>query len=850
MHPPLSWSAICMALLLLGTGAIRAQGAAPPAQEQNNVTQKEPLFSRHVVPLLSRLGCNAGNCHGAVQGQNGFRLTLFGAAPALDHDRLLRDQLGRRINLAEPEKSLVLLKASGRTPHEGGTRAAPGSPEYAVLRNWIAGGARLDRLQASEVKSLTVTPAAHTAKAGENYALRVQATFADGSSEDVTALCTFESADKNVAEVDSTGRVTVAGIGDAPLIVRYRSQPVMASVLAPAQTPGAFPAVAANNFIDGHVLDKLRRLNIHPSEVCDDATFLRRACLDTTGELPTPDEVRAFLADKNPNKRAKKIDELLDRPGYAALWATRFSDLLKVSGYNGNYALSEPVESRRVYEWLRARFKENTPYDQLVERILTATSREGRSQEEWLQEVMALAEENARRTPDLDVYAHRKTLDLYWQREGATGVKGTLQVAHAFLGLRLECAQCHRHPHDIWQQDDLLSFANFFMAVKGAGYPDAKALPPQFAEMMKKGPNDAKQLREQAKKLTDKLKDKGLPAEEADKLKVEAASLEMKARTMENGPKRFGTEVFTSDRTTPASVSSPLGTQKSEQHRLLGAAQSSRPAKGEDPRQMVVDWLKQADNPYFARAIANRIWAHYFGRGIVDPADQLSPLNPPSHPELLAALADGFVKSKYDLKWLHRAVLNSRTYQLSCQPNDTNKSDRRNYAYFYFRRLPAEVLVDAINHATGGSEQYPAELCLPANARAIEVAGVTGMGNERASMAFAFQVFGRPLRNPSIQCDCERDTGATMVQTLYLANHPAVREKINKPEGRLAQIVKGHADDGRRIEELYLWTLSRPPTRAEAQTCLEYIKDSPSPQKGLEDVLWSLLNTRAFILNH
>jgi Protein of unknown function (DUF1553)/Protein of unknown function (DUF1549)/Bacterial Ig-like domain (group 2) len=810
-----------------------------------------PRFSRHIVPLFSRLGCNAGLCHGAVKGQNGFRLSLFGVDPEQDRQTLIAEYGGRRLNLFRPDDSLLLLKATGRVPHQGGKRTAVGSREYELLRTWIARGAPLDRLEESRVTRLRVSPERQTVRPGERSSLQVEAAFADGSRENVTSLCTFAALDTEVASVDGSGQVTAVGTGDTALVVRYGAEPVVAHIVVPRAGKTPFPDVKPNNFIDEQILAKLRRLNVPPSGLCDDATFLRRACLDVTGALPEPDEVRTFLADRSPNKREKKIDELLLRPGHAALWATWFCDLLKVSGFNGNYAFVEAAEDRRFYEWMRARLLENLPYDQLAERILTATSREGRPQQEWFAEVMALAEENARRSPDLKVYARRKTLDLYWQREGATGVKGTLQVAHAFLGLRLECAQCHRHPHDVWKQDDLLSFANFFMRVQGARYPDSKRLPPKIAEQFKKAPAESKKLNADAKKLLDQIKKKKLSGDEAEKLRSEALALQMKARATADGPRRFGTEVHhMTDRTSYASVSSPLGNQRSETFRLLGDAKPVKVAKETDPRPLVAAWLRRPDNPFFARAIVNRVWAHYLGRGLVDPPDHLSPLNPPSHPELLDELAKQFIAQRYDLRWLHRTILGSRTYQQGCRPTPANRADRRNYAYFYLRRLPAEVLVDAVNHATGGHETYPEKLYLPEGARAIEVAGVTRAENETASLAFAFQIFGRPLRNAQVQCDCDRDGGNTIVQALYLANHPRVREKIAAPEGRVAQILKGTAGDSRRVEELFLWAVSRPPTGEELQTCLKYLKDSPSAQKGLEDILWGLLNTREFILNH
>jgi hypothetical protein len=807
-----------------------------------------PLFSRHVVPLFSRLGCNAGICHGAVKGQNGFRLSLFGANPALDHDRLLREFSNRRLNLHDPDESLLLLKATGQVTHQGGKRMDRGGPDYRIVRDWIAAGAQLDTLEKSRVERLTIAPLQATLRRGERCSLRVTASFADGSSEDVTALCSFEAVNKELARIDRSGQVEVLGVGDTALVARYRSEPVVALVVAPREGADPFPDVAPVNFIDKHVLDKLRRLNIHPAGPCDDATFLRRVSLDVTGALPAPEEVRAFLADKSPTKRAAKIEELLDRPGYAALWATKFCDILRPSGFDPKFGFTDAAETRRFYEWLRARVQENTPYDRLVERILLASSREGRSEQDWIREVQTMLEENAGKSSDLKAYAGRKTLDLYWQRTNATGVKGTLQIAHAFLGLRLECAQCHRHPHDVWQQDDLLSFANFFMRVSS---PAAGGSSPAVGAEADRLAREAKDLKDQAKKIGDKAKDKSLAKEEAAKLQAEVKALNDKAQALEAASKRLkATEILNAEKAVFASVTSTLGKQESKQFRMLGDAKPLSIAADKDPRAVVMAWLREPDNPFFARAIVNRVWAHYFGRGIIEPADQLSPLNPASHSALLGELSADFIKHDYDLKDLHRLILNSRTYQQSARTNATNRTDTTNYASFYLRRLPAEVLVDALNHATGGTETYPPELYLPAGSRAVEVAGGTGTERARASLQYAFHIFGRPMRNPDVQCDCERDARPTIVQTLYLANHPAVQQKIASPAGRVAQTIKNLTDDGKRIEELFLWTLSRPPTDEERQTCLKHIKESPTPQRGYEDLMWSLLNTKEFLLNH
>lgn len=839
MGGPSAVFAACLFLAAPGAGPLPLAG---------NIEPTLPLFTRHVIPVFSRLGCNSGSCHGAVQGKGGFRLSLFGANPEIDHQRLLREVGGRRLDLQNPAGSLLLLKPTGKAVHEGGLRLRVESREYRILRHWIARGAPLDQPERSRLTRLTVTPTSHTARMGETYRLRVSATFADGSSEDVTDLCNFESGNKELARIDAAGLVRVLGVGDAPLVARYRAEPVMSVLLSPRQEDRPFPDVKPSNFIDKHVLNKLRRLQIHPADSCDDVTFLRRVSLDVTGELPTPDEIRTFQADRAPEKRQKKIDELLTRPGHASLWATRFCDILRPGGFDAKVGFSEQAEIRRFYEWLRARVKENTPYDQLAERILLARSLEGRSEQDWAKEVRSLCSENAAKTPDITAYAKRKTLDLYWQRISASGVKGALQVAHAFLGLRLECAQCHRHPHDIWQQDDLLSFANFFMRISRPGATPASPALVKEADLLAK---DAQKLKDQIKQLTEQAKAKGLAKEAAMKLNLQIKDLADKVKTIEDTGKRIkGSEIHGLAKGTFASVTSTLGKQEAKQFRLLGSQASVEVPADRDPRELVVAWLKQPDNPFFARAIVNRVWAHYFGRGIIDPPDHLSPLNPPTHPELLDELCADFIAHKYDLRHLHKVILTSRTYQQSAKTNATSRHDSANYASFYLKRLPAEVLVDALNHATGGSETYPPELHLPAGAKAMEVAGGTGSERGRATLGYAFHIFGRPMRSPEAQCDCERDTKPTIIQTLYLANHPSVQQKISSPSGRLAGILKEIKDDEKRIEAVFLWTLSRLPTREEMEACTTHVKEAPSPDRGFQDVLWGLLNTREFLLNH
>jgi hypothetical protein len=534
---------------------------------------------------------------------------------------------------------------------------------------------------------------------------------------------------------------------------------------------------------------------------------------------------------------------------------------------------------------------ENTPYDELAARVLTATSREGRSLEDWSVEVVALQEGYATPRQDLVVYAQRKTLDVYWQRKEAIGVEGTLQVAHAFLGLRLECAQCHRHPHDVWQQDDLLSFANFFMNVRRVGftgenekrYPEEAKLAKQFEQEGKKLAEEVKQLKEgPGKDLAEKAKaaqqeinrlknEIGDEKDEAvaDEKRKQLAALEQtvadndklqrEIRQKEQRGRLLGDDVAKrvlhaqimhdprDGKLQHASVTSPLGKQESQVFRLLGESAAIEIAAGSDPREHVVQWLRRPDNPFFAKTIVNRVWAHYFGRGISDPPDDLSPYNPPTHPALLDELCRRFVASGYDLKWLHRAILTSRTYQQSATPSAGNAGDRKNYAFFYLRRLPAEVLVDALNQATLTREDFDMQYYhWPKHLATVDIPYMPRNG----FVTFMLEQFGRPPRNSSVQCDCARQTDASLLQVLSLANHPRVRQKIADPAGRVAHAMQQSAEPDERIRLLYLSTLSRLPDEAELTTCREHLAAAPSPEKGLQAVLWSLINTREFLLQH
>jgi hypothetical protein len=812
MHPHLTRSAF--ALCLLASCAL-AGPATAAVQMPGGGSIEQVDFERHIMGLLGRFGCASGSCHGSFQGKGGLQLSLFGYEPAMDYQNLVRASNGRRIDLADPDLSLMLLKATGQISHEGRTRFSKNSWAADLVRAWIAQGAK--RTPGSgTVKTLTVKPAEYAfGKAGQSGQLRVEALFADGTKEDITPLCEFRTNDDSVAEVSNLGVVRAVRPGDTAIVVSYRGNVTPVRVLVPADTkPGfVYPNVPASNYIDSEVLAKLRRLNMVPSELSSDGEFLRRVTLDTIGTLPTPDEVRAFLADRSPDKREKKIDQLLAQPMHAALWATKFCD---ITGNNTD-ALEQP-QQRKMYlsqmwhDWFRKRLAENMPYDDLVKNILTATSREGRSAEDYIKEVESW--ETAQDASKKTNYADRQTLDLFWRRQAAvtTDIWGE-KTAAAFLGVRLECAQCHKHPFDRWTQTDYRAYANIFATVsfnaaKGAAGPNGA-----FAKANKERQAKNRMLQQQKGR-------KGIPL-------------------------FVLREVFVADRANPRALLKDPETNTPLSPRALGGPEILA-KNGTDPRADLVEWMRSANNPFFARSFANRVWGHYLGVGIVHPVDDFSLANPPSNPKLLDALAADFVAGKYDIRKLEKTILMSRTYQASSMPNETNRFDKVNYARSYIRPLMAEVVVDMLNAALGTSEKWNAAEA-PAGARAIEV-GASRVQNPNVN--YVFRVFGRPPRTTA--CDCERAMDPALPQKLYLLADGTLQDKLKESKNRVADVLKQKADDLEALEELFLATLGRAPTEGDRQWFLAYkAKKDALPRRQLfNDALWALLNTTEFIFNH
>lgn len=761
-----------------------------------------PLFGREVVPTLHKLGCSAGTCHGAFAGKGGFRLSLFAADPEADY-REVRAAFGRRLDRQNPDESLLLLKPTGRLPHGGDVRLKPGSPEYHLLRGWIEAGATYNRVAEGRVVAVRIEPPTSLCQVeGAPTPLRVLARLDSGQELDVTRFTRFEVYDGSIASVDEAGRVTAHRSGDTHILAHYAGQIGYTIALAPRKLPAglAFPSGQPADVIDRMILAKLKQLHVVPSPRAGDADFLRRVTLDVTGQLPLPDEIRAFLADPAPDKRARKIDELLRRPLHAAVWATKLCD---ITGMDNRVLYDRAVCN--AYDWYRNKLAANLPWDKLVAGVLTATAADNRSVEELAAEVKRQAElrkagkkEDAEPTdakPWASGYALRNTLDVFFDnnkfRVQAGPDKGkidpqpiALHAATAFLGVRLECAECHKHPHDRWSQQDFFSFTAAFSYINRGVDPV---------------------LRQQ------KVSFPGIHVAETPLMTYKD----------------------------PA-TGEPIGPRV-----LGGSAIAMKP--GVDPRREVVAWMLSPDNPYFARSIVNRVWAHYLGRGLIDPVDSLSAANPPSHPDVLDELVRDFVAHQYDLRHLHRRILNLEAYQRSWETNESNADDERNYSRRVLRRMAAEQVLDAVAQVTEAPVQLAPVYSGDPN-RKPERSVEYPLSRPGGADSYVLKIFDKPQRTQS--CDCERSEAPNLSQALYFYNDQALIEKITAPTGRLARLLKEIPDDNRLLDALYLLTLSRLPTDPERSRTRAHLEASKSRNEGFEDVLWSLLNRREFLIAH
>jgi hypothetical protein len=859
---------------------------------------EKPDFRRHVVPLLGRLGCNGRACHGSFQGQGGFMLSLFGYDFKADHANLMGGD-EPRTNLADPAKSLILAKPLEEVDHDGGKRFDRGSWQHRVLLEWISQGAEPATDADASFERLEVEPREILAtKPGDSWQLKAVAVWSDGTREDVTPLCRFQSNDDQVATIDETGKVTAAGSGDTHVVTFYDNGVVPVPVLFPVSklAGAAYPAVPTPTRIDELVVGKLRKLGVVPSDLCTDAEFLRRVSLDLTGTLPTAAEVEAFLADARLDKRDRKVDELLASPGYAAWWATKFCDWTgnNLERNQNNGTDNRPVATAAWYEWLRSRIAANVPYDEIVEGIVLARSRlDDESYEAYCERMSDYQQADFAKA-----FAEQPYLPYFWSRRNfQTPQERALGFAYTFLGVRIQCAECHKHPFDQWTKDDFARFQNFFTRVRHGETPDSKD---EVAAMLKGlGIDSALRGNDRDKELVKMLKEGQTVPYRETFIVAPAKPAPVRPAKDKTKDKPRKTEKIVAGRT--ATV---LG---GDEHRIDQLA---------DPREVLMDWMRDEENPYFARAIVNRVWAAYFNVGIVEPPDDLSLANPPSNEALLDHLAAEFRRRDFDLKWLHREIVASRTYQTGWRTNETNRLDERNFSRAVPRRIPAEVALDAIRMATA-ADAAACEMAASSGGRAVAEATAVGWGQ---SGKYALAVFGRSTRESN--CDCDRSLEPSLLQTVFLQNDRDMLAQIERKGGwvetvsrpyeaakiesdRTAVVKARAAEQGvaqakRRLEKLkergvegkalaqaeaalaaarrgkpivppaassspaapspddlarivrqaYLRTLSRPPTEAEASRAASYFGETASVREAARDLLWALLNTKEFLVNH
>ncbi|HSI12806.1 MAG TPA: DUF1549 and DUF1553 domain-containing protein [Chthoniobacter sp.] len=835
---------------LFVAGLVLATGEAS-ALDSGVSQEQEPSFRRHVIPLLSRSGCSGRECHGSFAGQGGFRLSLFGYDFEADHKALTQDTGGDegevRVNLKDPAKSLLLLKPTAQVKHKGKERFKKDSWEYNLLLRWITAGAKDDAAQAPEFERLEVIPKEVVFQsAGQKVQVKVLAHWKNGTAEDVTLLTRFRSNDDAIATVSDKGLVESLGKGDTHIVAFYDNGVAPISVMLPVgEFVGAkYPQIRATTKVDELVLTKLRKLGIVPSEPCTDAEFLRRVSLDLAGTLPTPAEAVKFLTDKSPDKRAKKIDELLESPGYAAWWATKLCDF---TGNSTRQIFSENVPdlngefSRQWWEWLYRRVAGNEPYDKLAAGIILATSRSSPDQS---YKDYALEMASYLRHDHPADFAQRATMPYFWARKNVQKPEDrALAFAHAFLGVRIECAQCHKHPFDQWTKTDYVQFQAFFEPVRYDA--DIRRDDVNFATVTK----DLRLATGGKMEMRNK-NDEQAQGEEIRR-RIDAGEIfpihevYIATRHPRNTTVKQDTQVYAGRVLTP---------------KLLGGDEVL--LKGyADPREPLVQWLHSKDNPYFARAFVNRVWAAYFHRGLIEPVDDMNLANPPVNAELTDYLTADFIAHGYDMKRLHRTILNSDTYQRSWRPNVTNEGDDRNFSRFIVRRLPAEVLLDAMTLATTTNER---QQTFVADVAHREIGpNITAFGLElfgkNSQPNYTLAAFGKSPRE--MNCDCERTTVPTLLQTLYTRNDPEMLARIENQRTETPAWItqlRGplHAQStapgklDQWIAEAFLRTVSRPPTMEELQNARGDIAAAKDPIDGLRDLLWAMLNTREFSVNH
>jgi hypothetical protein len=691
-------------------------------------------FIHEVAPIFSRMGCNNTNCHGSLNGQKGFKLSLFGYDPEADYHAVVEASGGRRINRGDPENSLILLKPTFSVPHGGGhiLKKDPSSYEYAMLLNWVRAGTPRSAPNTPRLVGMDVYPSDFSVlkASGGRQHIVVVGHYSDGSQEDITRRVRYTSSNEEAAAVNLEGEVEAKANGQTTIVVRTLGLVAALQVGVTLNPPVPETTLQPANFIDQLVFQKLAQMNIEVSSEATDPEFLRRVYLDVIGLVPPPDEARRFLGDPSPDKRAKLIDRLLESREFADFWGMKWAELMASNVFTVNDGTAY------LQDWMRDAFAANKPYDQFVREILTAKG------STW---------DNGAAN-----FFSRPAEDL------------TTLSATAFLGISIECARCHDHPFGIWKRDDFIGMTAFFAQMRGKG----RRPPPVEA--------------------------------------IHYVSFDQEYRH-------------------------PDTKQVVRPRFLNGTEPAIRPM--EDRRKVLADWMTSPENPWFARATVNRFWRQLMGKGLVEPVDDFRPTNPPADPALLNALARDFVEHHYDVRYLLRTILNSKTYQLSSIPKPANRDDEIDYSRYYMRRLTAEQMLDSVVEITGVPEKF---LAYYPGVRAVNLAD----GGVPSSF---LDMYDRPKRDAA---KCERNENVSLRQAMNMMAGDTVNQKIRSDRGNLAKMIAEGRTDDQITEHFYLASLSRYPTPREKDVCRTAIGKASSRRAGLENVVWALLDSNEFLYNH
>lgn len=713
-------------------------------------------FRHEVESVFARLGCSMGACHGALAGKGGFRLSLRGYDPAADWQTITLEALGRRIELADPGRSLLLAKPTGALPHKGGLKLNFDARDYQVLSGWIADGATGPQATDPVLERISVMPEDSMLMPGDRGQVLVQAHYSDGLVKDVTHWAKFSATDEAIAGVDESGKVDIRGSGQGAVLAWFGSKVALARLTVPYAndlSPDVYANAPRRNFIDNLILDQLETLKLEPSPRCGDEAFIRRATIDTIGRLPSEDEVMDFLADQHSNKRDHYIDSLLSTEEFVDYWSYKWSDLLLINGTK-----LRPEAVKAYYGWIRESVSKNKPWDQLVREILTAT---GSSIDNGATNFYALHQDPENMTEN---------------------------AAQAFLGLSIGCAKCHNHPLEKWTNDQYYGFANLFSRVRAKGWG-----------------GDSR-----------------------------------------NGDGRRTVYVTNQGELLQPSTGKPQPP----------APLDSEPLDFDDPRDrrlVLAEWLTSPENPYFSRAITNRIWKNFYGVALVEAADDLRLSNPASNEALLDEAAIFLAENNFDLKTLMREILRSEAYQRSSQPLPTNADESRYYSRYYPRRMMAEVLLDSIDQSLATSTKFDtvafpgadknATDFYPEGTKAIEL-------YDSAVESYFLTTFGRNTRE--ITCECERSDEPSMVQVLHMSNGETLNPKLKAENNRISQWITEGLSNEEIIDRLFIVTLARYPGENEKNSLLKVMAEyeEGARREAIEDACWSVLTSGEFIFNH